>query len=593
MIDRFSLRWRIPAIMALILIGAVVTLSILAYRAARDAAITSSRERLANAADRVAAATGTAIVTVKERALAAARSPLIIDALKNPGKPLSDDAQAVLKALRTDTVAPLKIAVLDLQGRPVEGVVPELAREGPVELLAPVDSPTVHPLRAANGVMEWVVAVPVRDNGRLIGQIVQWRRLTRVTQSVRTVSDLIGPEALLLLGNADGTALTEFHDTLHPPVVRDAIRARQAQIENTQVSAAISGTPWAWYVEYPYAAILGPIQVLSWQSILVAIGVLLLAILAGTLMSRGMTQPLTHLTHTAEFIAAGDLTRRPLETTRRDEIGRLARSFSIMAERVRESHETLEKRIEARTADLKTAMNQLQDAQDELVRKEKLATIGQLASSVGHELRNPLGVMSNAIYILERSIESPTPRVDQYLRLVSNQIKLSERIVSDLLDSTRNQSPQRRDVDVHTLLHEQLSRVTIPSHIEVKVAVDENLPKMHVDPDQVGQILVNLFTNASQAMDGDGERRPGTLSIHARNGDGRVRIDVRDTGPGVSSQHVEKIFEPLYTTKARGIGLGLSVSRSLAVANRGTLSVLNHPDGGAVFTLDLPTSNSN
>jgi C4-dicarboxylate-specific signal transduction histidine kinase len=91
----------------------------------------------------------------------------------------------------------------------------------------------------------------------------------------------------------------------------------------------------------------------------------------------------------------------------------------------------------------------------------------------------------------------------------------------------------------------------------------------------------------------EGEGKAGVLSVHARNGDGRVRIDVRDTGPGVSSEHADKIFEPLYTTKARGIGLGLSVSRSLAVANRGSLSVVNHPEGGAVFTLDLPTSNSN
>ena len=98
------------------------------------------------------------------------------------------------------------------------------------------------------------------------------------------------------------------------------------------------------------------------------------------------------------------------------------------------------------------------------------------------------------------------------------------------------------------------------------------------------RILVNLFTNATQAMD----NHPGVLSVRAHNGDGRVHINVRDTGPGVPSELAEKIFEPLYTTKARGIGLGLSVARSLAIANRGSLSVKNHPGGGAVFMLDLP-----
>jgi signal transduction histidine kinase len=259
-----------------------------------------------------------------------------------------------------------------------------------------------------------------------------------------------------------------------------------------------------------------------------------------------------------------------------------------MADKVHEAHDELERRIEARTSDLQSAMTRLRDTQDELVRKEKLATIGQLASSVGHELRNPLGVMANAVYILERSIGQPSPRAQQYLQLLSTQIRLSERIVSDLLDSARSKSPQRRDVDVRTLVTEQLGRITIPSNVHVEIAVQDPLPSVHVDPDQIGQIMVNLLTNATQAMD----NQPGVLSIAASDGDGRVHIDVRDTGPGVPAELAEKIFEPLYTTKARGIGLGLSVARSLATANRGTLTVMNHPGGGAVFSLVLPASES-
>lgn len=571
--------------MALILIGAVATLSVLAYGAARRAAISGARERLANAASRISGVAANGIQNLTRQADSVAQHPAIIEALRNPGTPLTNEAQRALRSLRTDTLQPLKVAVFDLQGRPVEGVTPELIREGQVEVFAPIDSATVHPLRPVEGMLEYMIAVPVRDSGRVVGQLVQWRRLTRVTTSLRVISDLIGRRALLLIGNANGTALTELNDTLRPPVIRDSTRARQARSDHTQVSAAIPGTPWAWYVEYPYAVILGPIRVLSWQSILVAIGVLLTAILAGIYMSRGMTTSLADLTRTAEHIAGGDLTRRPRDITRRDEIGRLARSFGTMADRVHESRDELEHRIQARTADLETALNQLHDTQDELVRKEKLATIGQLASSVGHELRNPLGVMANAVYILERTIEAPSPKAKQYLQLLTAQIKLSERIVADLLDSARSQSPQRRRTAVRALLTEQLGRVNIPSNVLVELELEDNLPEVHVDPDQVGQILVNLFTNATQAMD----NQPGALSIRAHNGDGRVHIRVRDTGPGVPPDLAEKIFEPLYTTKARGIGLGLSVSRSLAIANRGRLSVTNHPGGGAVFTLDLPT----
>jgi C4-dicarboxylate-specific signal transduction histidine kinase len=588
MIDRFSLRWRVPAIIALILIGAVVTLSALAYGAAKRSAINAAHERLDNAARRVSEIAATGIGNSIRQAVLVASDSAVVQALRNPGKPLTAEARAALGRVRTDTTVPVRVALIDLQGRAVEGVTPELAPERPVERFAPIDTPTVHPFHADNGVLEYVLAVPVRDSGRVVGQLVQWRRLTRVTTSLRLISELIGRRALLLIGNADGTMVTELLDTLRPPVIRDSASARQARLLSTSTTAPIPGTPWAFIVEYPYATILRPLRVLSWQSALVALGVVLAAMIAGVLLSNGMTKSLSELTTTAEYIAGGDLTRRPVAVRRRDEIGRLARSFGTMAERVRESRDQLERRIEARTADLQGAVKKLRDTQDELVRKEKLATIGQLASSVGHELRNPLGVMSNAVYILERTIESPTPKVQEYLRLIGTQIKLSERIVADLLDSVRNQSPQRRDVDVRSLLSEQIDRVAIPSNVRVELAVDEGLSRVHVDPDQVGQILVNLLTNAAQAMG----NQPGVVCVHARNGDGRVRIDVRDTGPGVPPELSEKIFEPLYTTKARGIGLGLSVSRSLASVNSGSLSVMNHPDGGAVFTLELPAGDS-
>ena len=586
MIDRFSLRWRVPAIMALILIGAVMTLSVLAYQAAKRAAIEAAQERLTNAVTRVSELSGTGVANLIRQAGVVAEDSAIIEALRTPGRPLSPQAQVVLRRLRTDTLQPLRVAVLDSHGRPVEGVMPELVREIPAEPIAPIDSPMVSPFRAVNGVLEFVIAAPVRDSGRVVGQVVQWRRVNRVAQGMRLISDLIGRRATLLIGNADGSNLTELNDTLRPPVIRDSARARQARLINTRTSAAIPGTPWSFSVEYPYAAILRPLRVLSWQTGLVALSVLLLAVIAGTLLSGGMTRSLWELTQTAEFIAAGDLTRRPQGTKRQDEIGRLARSFSTMADKVHESHDELERRIEARTSDLHAAMKQLRDTQDELVRKEKLATIGQLASSVGHELRNPLGVMANAVYILERTSDSTQPRTQQYLQLLNQQIKLSERIVGDLLDSVRSKSPQRRDVDIRTLLTEQLGRIRIPSNVHVEISLDEKLPSVHADPDQVGQILINLFMNATQAMD----NQPGVLSVRARNGNSRVHIDVRDTGPGVPAELTEKIFEPLYTTKARGIGLGLSVSRSLAVANLGALSVMNHPGGGAVFTLELPAS---
>ena len=173
--------------------------------------------------------------------------------------------------------------------------------------------------------------------------------------------------------------------------------------------------------------------------------------------------------------------------------------------------------------------------------------------------------------------------------VLNAQIRLSERIVTDLLDSARSPSPQRRRVDVRTLLNEQIRRVTVPSNVHVEMALEHQLSCVQADPDQVGQILVNLFTNAVQAM----REKPGALScIGARSTMELSGSRFATRAQACPVEIVDKIFEPLFTTKARGIGLGLSVSRSLAVANSGSLFVANHPEGGAVFTLDLPVGDA-
>ena len=209
--------------------------------------------------------------------------------------------------------------VLDREGRSVEGIRPELAPELPVERFSL--SIRRRSLRSCtiNGVLEYFVAAPVLDSGHVIGQVVQWRRVARVTASLRLISDLIGDSALLLIGNNDGTAVTELSDTLRPPLIRDSARAREARELHTSATSPIPGTSWAWYVEYLNAIILKPLRVLTWQTVLVSLLVLVLGIIAGALVSRGMTNSLADLTTTAESIAAGDFSRYPKAVRRGDE----------------------------------------------------------------------------------------------------------------------------------------------------------------------------------------------------------------------------------------------------------------------------------
>ena len=230
---------------------------------------------------------------------------------------------------------------------------------------------------------------------------------------------------------------------------------------------------------------------------------------------------------------------------------------------------------------------ELEETQDELIRKERLATLGQLSSSVGHELRNPLGVMTNAVYYLQALLAGAPQEVSEYLGILKNQIHIAERIVSDLLDFARVKPPQRSVQDLPRLVEEQLARVAVPGSVQVERQFSDALPAAYVDPVQIGQVLLNLITNGLQAM----EERGGMLTIRGEEvRDGCPRLSVEDTGPGVPADLRDKIFEPLFTTKARGIGLGLPVSRSLARAAGGALTLDDDWQGGARFVLELPVA---
>lgn len=212
--------------------------------------------------------------------------------------------------------------------------------------------------------------------------------------------------------------------------------------------------------------------------------------------------------------------------------------------------------------------------------------LGQLSSGVGHELRNPLGVMTNAVYYLKTVLATAPHNVHEYLDILQQQITLSEKIVGDLLDFARSKPPQRKPTAVAEITQTQLNRLSLPENVKVDKDLPGNLPPVLVDPVQLGQIVLTLISNAVQALE-----KGGRITIRAQtNGTGSgVQYEVADSGPGIPRENLEKIFEPLFTTKARGIGLGLAVSRTLARANGGDLTVTSAPGQGATFHLTLPT----
>jgi PAS domain S-box-containing protein len=221
----------------------------------------------------------------------------------------------------------------------------------------------------------------------------------------------------------------------------------------------------------------------------------------------------------------------------------------------------------------------LETAQEELVRKERLAVLGQLAGGVSHELRNPLGVIKNSAYYLKMLLPDDE-RMRKHLGIVEREVATATRIVTDLLDFARVTPPTRVATDLSALARETLERVPPPDGVRVALALADDLPSPMLDPEQVGLVLGNLIRNAAQAMP-----EGGVLSVETAAAAGGVTVAVADTGVGIAPEHLEKIFEPLFTTKARGIGLGLAVARGLVEANGGRIDVRSAPGRGSRFAV--------
>ena len=244
---------------------------------------------------------------------------------------------------------------------------------------------------------------------------------------------------------------------------------------------------------------------------------------------------------------------------------------------LKEYSEHLEELVEERTSELL-------EVQEELVRKEKLTVLGQLAGGMGHELRNPLGAIKNAAYFLNMALEEPEPEVKETLEILEKEVGISERIISSLLDFARPKPPTRRKVSVNDVVQDSLSRLPLPENVKVVSQLEEALPSLLADPDQLGQIFGNIIHNAIQAMSHGGQ-----LTIEsATPAPEWVSVSFTDTGVGISEEKLGEVFEPLFTTKAKGIGLGLALTKTLVEGHGGSIEVQSKAGKGSTFTVRLP-----
>ena len=213
---------------------------------------------------------------------------------------------------------------------------------------------------------------------------------------------------------------------------------------------------------------------------------------------------------------------------------------------------------------------------------ERLATIGQVAASIGHELRNPLAVMKTSVHMLTRRVPSDE-RTAKHLYRLDEQIVLCNTIISDLLDLARDRPAERSATDIATVVAEAALSVPRVQSINLGLHIDAGIPTVAVDPGQFRQLVINLVLNATQALEGTGR-----IEVRLGADEQSLLLTVEDTGPGITADVQARLFEPLFTTRSSGTGLGLALCRRVVEKHNGTITASNRECGGAAFVVRLP-----
>lgn len=356
-------------------------------------------------------------------------------------------------------------------------------------------------------------------------------------------------------------------------------------LQGVPIGALYVGMP-----ERPYSAI-------KFNLGLLYSGVLLfgtiIGIAASGLIGSRLARPVRVLEQAAKRIAAGE---RDIEIAveSHDEIGSLANEFKRMAstlqlreEAISDLNRGLEQKVQARTAELEEKNRLLIQTRAELVRAEKLAAIGELAAGVSHEINNPLAIIRGNAELLQMAIP-PESDSREEVETIYQQVGRMERIVANLLSFARQQRKSLGKVDINGLLREIIDQIGFQVPL-AGIAIDDrsapDLPTIDGDADQLRQVFTNLLLNGVQAMEGDGTL---TLTTSMDTVEGTCTIAIGDTGCGIPPHKLQEVFNPFFTTKENGTGLGLSVSYGIIRDHGGKIEVQSEVGQGSIFTVTLP-----
>ena len=279
-------------------------------------------------------------------------------------------------------------------------------------------------------------------------------------------------------------------------------------------------------------------------------------------------RPMVELQQKIAQLGSGDLSVAVSFAQRNDEIGDLGRNFNQMVQQLRESRAEIER------------MHRTQ-----MSRAEQLATLGEMATGLAHEIRNPLAGIAGVIEIIGRDLPASSP-ARTVVKDVRQEIARINHIVTDLLQTARPHPPKVHKSDLNTTVEHAVMlgrQQALAKSIDITLHKDPSLPEVEHDSDQIHQLLLNLLLNALQAIDANGR-----IAVTVKPLGSTAVVEVADNGRGIPADHLPNIFRPFYTTKGDGTGLGLSLARRIVEDHQGRIDVTSAVGKGTTFAVVLP-----
>lgn len=320
----------------------------------------------------------------------------------------------------------------------------------------------------------------------------------------------------------------------------------------------ISLLNWGFVAKIDQKEAFAPIKDLQNNALFATMIVLFFVSIVSALIANSIVNPLSYLEQMAKRFSSGDFSAK-IDLDAKGEIGSLARTLEKMK-------------------------NDLITLQLEALKNEKLAAIGKLSGSVAHDIRNPLGTISNSVFFLQALCDKmENEQIDKHLALMQSEINRVNSIINDLLDFSRENKPVLELNDLNLLLQQVLEKTRESDQIRYKRDLDTSLQPFLFDEIQMQRVFSNLVNNSIQAITADGEIR-----ISTRLNQKQVEIQIQDNGKGITKEELEHTFEPLFTTKSKGVGLGLSITKTFIEKHNGRIRVTSQPEKGTSFFITLP-----